>query len=715
MKLHDPIAEHFRLTKTHTNALKKLGLETVEDLLLHFPARYDSVSDVKPIANLGIGETVVIYGRLTKLQAKKLWKSRRPATEGYVEDATGKLKIIWFAQPYIAKMHPEGSYVKLTGKITGNEKSKYLASPKVEPAIEPESTEILTEQKSDGAIHPVYPEVRGITSRWFYHAVQRIFEHGVLESIAEPLPKTILEEYNLPLRDAAFQFIHTPKKESDAVAARKRFAFEEVLYIQIAQQMRRRSYEKKLAHAANLDLEKVQEFIDRFPFDPTNAQTDAINTILQDISEDHPMTRLLEGDVGSGKTAVAAATVYAVATTRPGKQDYGNLQTAYMVPTEILAKQQFENFITFFEHLPIQIGLITSSGCKKFPSKVDPTQATDISRAQLLKWVANGEIPILIGTHSLIQKTVQFENLAYVIIDEQHRFGTIQRKSLVRKDDVVPHLLSMTATPIPRTLALTIYGDLDLTLLNEMPRGRKPIITKAVSPKGRVGIYEEIRKELESGRQAYVICPRIDEPDPNKALAIQAKSVKEECTRLSKDVFPEFNVEVLHGKMKPSEKEETMKRFEDGEIDILVATSVVEVGVNVPNATVIIIEGADRFGLAQLHQLRGRVIRSNHQAYCYVFAESQGPQTKARLKALTTAKNGFELAEEDLKIRGPGELAGRGQSGITDIGMEAIRNLKMVEAARDQASNILEKDPELKKLSHVKHIVETKAKHLHFE
>jgi ATP-dependent DNA helicase RecG len=360
--------------------------------------------------------------------------------------------------------------------------------------------------------------------------------------------------------------------------------------------------------------------------------------------------------------------------------------------------------------MPINIGLITSSGCKKFPSKVDPTKATDVSRAQLLKWVKNGEIPILIGTHSLIQKTVEFENLAYVIIDEQHRFGTMQRKSLTRKDDIMPHLLSMTATPIPRTLALTIYGDLDLTLLDEMPSGRKPIITEVVMPDDRSKTYENIRKELKTGRQLYVICPRIDEPDPKKSMALNVKSVTKESEELRTKIFPEYEVDILHSKMKPKEKEEIMKGFEDNDTQILVATSVVEVGVNVPNATTIIIEGAERFGLAQLHQLRGRVIRSNHQAYCHVFAETKSQKTKDRLKALKTAKNGFELAEHDLNLRGSGELYGRHQSGISDIAMEAIKNPKMVEAARNEAKIFKLKENPL-----VQKRVKEKEIDLHFE
>ena len=329
--------------------------------------------------------------------------------------------------------------------------------------------------------------------------------------------------------------------------------------------------------------------------------------------------------------------------------------------------------------------------------------------------MANGEVPTLIGTHTLIQKSVTWKHLAFVVIDEQHRFGTNQRQKLTVKDSVAPHLLSMTATPIPRTLALTIYGDLDLTLLDQMPHGRKLIITKIILPSERNKTYEEIRKELHTGRQLYVICPRINEPDPTKELAIIAKSVTLEAERLKKEVFTEFSVAILHSKMTPAEKEKVMSDFVAHKTDILVATSVVEVGVNVPNATMIVIEGAERFGLSQLHQLRGRVIRSNHQAYCYVFTESKSDKTKDRLKALTTAKNGFELAEFDLAQRGAGELYGQKQWGISDLAMEAIKNIKMVEAARTEAIRIIEEDCEFNKYPLIKDYLKNQTEKIHFE
>lgn len=719
MAPHDPLEQHFRLTHLQKCALKELHIATLEDLLLHFPFRYENIQDVKRISDLRYADSAVVYARLEKLKTRKAWKSRRPIAEGDAIDESGKIHVLWFNQPYIAKMIPEGAPVKLTGKVAGTEKKIYLANPQVE-RLEGVPTDLYetlfsSDGEDNGSLFPIYAESQGVTSRWFYHALDRVFKSGLHQTFEDPLPEELRNRYSLPTLSSALLWIHKPRKEEESVAARKRFAFEEIFYIQIAKQRDRASRDAKPTFKIDIDPNLIESFIERFPFKPTGAQRRAIDEVLEDFKRTHAMSRLLEGDVGSGKTAVAATTTYAVTMTPPHNQSFGRLQTAYMVPTEILAKQHFESFIKYFAHLPINIGLITSSGCRKFPSKVDPTEATDISRTQLLKWVANGEIPILIGTHALIQDKVTFKNLAYVIIDEQHRFGTGQRSKLVRKDNVMPHLLSMTATPIPRTLALTIYGDLDLTVLDEMPEGRKPIETKIVFEKDRRGAYEKMREEIKAGRQVYVICPRIDEPDPEKMLAVQAKSVKEEAARLKKEVFPEFEVGILHGKMTPKEKDETMDRFLDNDIHILVATSVIEVGVNVPNATVIFIEGAERFGLAQLHQLRGRVIRSNHQAYCFVCATTRGPKTIERLKALSEAKSGFELAEFDLKIRGAGELYGYNQSGLTDIGMEALKNLKMVEAARHEAAEIVKTDPELNSFPLIQKRVESKTSKLHFE
>ena len=772
MHPRDTLTAHFRIDAVHQKALKRLGIATVGDLLYHLPARYEDISDIQAVAGLEKGQEVVVYGQLGGLKSRKAWRSKKPIAEGWIEDGSARIKIMWFNQPYLAKMYTDGMYVKAAGKVTGSEGKLYIANPEVErldalPIDRHDSIFKDSDQEADDTIYPVYRETKGVTSKWFYHTVLKCFEREVLEHVLDPIPEEILKRYKLPTLNTALVWIHSPKKAGDAESARKRFAFEEVFYIQVQKALERAAVSAASTYSFATSDEHVNAFTDRFPFDLTTAQKKSIAAILKDFNGNHAMSRLLEGDVGSGKTAVAATTAYAVATSRPpeglklssaplarhksahlmdssrrgesGERDvedygdrdteapqrrnvpkladleFGNLQVAYMAPTEILAKQHFESFIEYFKHLPIQIGLITGGGCMKFPSKTNPEEPTKISKAQLLKWVKNGEIPILIGTHALIYKSVEFKHLAYVIIDEQHRFGTSQRKALAKKDARIPHLLSMTATPIPRTLALTIYGDLDLTLLDEMPAGRKPVVTKVIGPGQEKAMYAHVQEELDAGRQAYVICPRIDEPDPDKATALRLKSVKAEAERLKKNVFKKARIEVLHGKMKPAEKDKVMQQFLDQEIDILVATSVVEVGVNVPNATNIIIEGAERFGLSQLHQLRGRVIRGTHQPYCFAVTDSKSDKTKERLKALTTAKNGFELAEHDLQFRGSGELYGQKQSGLTDLGMEAIKNLKLVEAARDEAYGLVASDPNLVDHPLIAHKVTHISESLHME
>ena len=878
MKLEDRLEESFRLNDLQKKGLKKLGLFSISDLLGYFPARYGNTGEIHSISNLIPGERAVVFGKIKNLDTMKAFKKKIPMAKGIVEDTTGSIEVVWFNQPYIAKIIREGSLVKIDGVVSEKNGKLHISNPAIEevPKISISSKESLFgEDGPELTMYPVYPETRGVTSLWIYHSIQKIFKSGILEQIIDPIPENILKKYSLPSLKSALVWIHAPQNENDQTAARKRFAFQEIFFIQISKMQERKRGEKNEAYKIDPDPEEIKKFISRFPFPLTSAQEKALGDIFSDLKKGRPMSRLLEGDVGSGKTAVAASAVYAATITEPKGQNYGTLQSAYMAPTEILARQHFYSFIKYFSHLPINIALITGSGCEKFPSKLYADRMrtrrgqnaegilpwTSIPRSQLLKWVASGEISILIGTHALIQKSVKFKNLGLVIIDEQHRFGTSQRQALARRKDAeqtqndaekidpllykdltyrirdvlfrvkkelgsghkeiiyqkalaeelkvsnlkfsqevripikyktkevgiyipdfvvenkiivelkalpfiganekkqiwsylkgseyrlallvnfgpkeltvnriiydiartsasvprssasIPHLLSMTATPIPRTLALTLYGDLDLTLLDEMPAGRKKVETEIVLPNEREIIYEKIKKELEAGRQAYVICPRINEPDPDKEKAVNAKSVKEEAKRLKKDVFKKYSIGIMHSKMKPAEKESVMKDFEDHKIDILVSTSVVEVGVNVPNATVIIIEGAERFGLSQLHQFRGRVIRSNHQAYCYVFAQTKSDKTIDRLKALKTAKNGFELSEMDLKLRGAGELYGNKQWGLTDIAMDALKNIKMVEAARNEAEAIIKSDLELTSYPLLKKKIETK-KEIHFE
>lgn len=412
------------------------------------------------------------------------------------------------------------------------------------------------------------------------------------------------------------------------------------------------------------------------------------------------MARLLEGDVGSGKTVVAASAALAVA-----KSGY---QVAFMAPTEILARQHFEEFTRRLQPFRLPIGMLVSAEAKKFPSKVNPKEATHISKKQLLDWVAGGEIKILVGTHALIQDKVQFKNLGFVVVDEQHRFGTEQRHRMLTKNKnkkPLPHFLSMTATPIPRTLALTLYGNLDLSVIDQMPPGRKPTKTRIVPPKERTQTYAFIEREIARGGQAFVVCPRIEEKKDDGSTKKRktrvsfdwsdVKSVKAEYKKLKEEIFPERSVGMIHGKITPKEKEKTMQEFRDKKIDILVSTSVIEVGVDIPNASIMMIEGGERFGLAQLHQLRGRVGRRGQESFCFVFTTEESHTEMRRLKALESVHSGFELAEYDLAFRGPGDLAGRKQWGLSDVAMDALKNMKMVEAAHNEAERLIKEDLEL--------------------
>lgn len=697
----DPIEKHFtRLKPEQKRALGKLGIRTIRDLLYHFPSRYEHSGPSATIAGVAPGAQVTLYGTIRKPEAKKSWKSRRPMGQAILEDASGKITLMWFNQPYIAKSLADGMVVKVSGTVTGSAGKPYIANPEIDRSpINPEEAHdslFAVGESGEAALYPIYPESQGVSSLWFLHALRRVFESHVHESIEDPLPAAILARYKLPTLAAALVYVHAPRHVEAAQATKKRFAFEEIFALQLALAKRRKEAQEEHALPVAVDRKALESFVASFPFPATLGQQSAIEAILQDFERSYPMLRLLEGDVGSGKTAVAAATAYLVATSIPPARIAGTLQVAYLCPTEILAKQHFSTFVSYFRDHPIPIGLITGNECRVFPSRVRYEESAKLTKSTFRKRVADGLIPIVIGTHAIVEKSLVFKHLAYAIVDEQHRFGTAHRRRLVTKGAITPHLLSMTATPIPRTLALTIYGDLDLTLLEEMPAGRKRVITEIVAKGEREKAYERVREELAAGHQAYVICPRINEPDPSRELALQAKSVTAEAARLAKDVFPHVAIGTLHSKMTPPAKEEVMERFESGDIKILVATSVVEVGVNVPNATVILIEGAERFGLAQLHQLRGRVIRSTHQAYCFALPESAGQSTKNRMKAFKDAKNGFELAEYDLALRGAGELAGGHQWGISDIAMEALRNIKLVEAARTEAARLIDEDPELR-------------------
>ncbi|MDO8523002.1 MAG: ATP-dependent DNA helicase RecG [bacterium] len=688
MDLATPLEQIFtKLQPRQKSALKHLGLKTAEDLLRHFPYRYENPADLVRISEVITGEKVRIWGRVQKIDFEKTWKKKMNIAYATAEDATGRIKMVWFRQPYIARMLPVGSCAIFSGTVAVRKDEYYIANPLYD--IVPCSVVPSFSKEDSSRLQPLYSSSAGISSLWISKAVAKIL---ALIKADEFLPAEIIEKYHLPPLSSALRWAHIPKTEEHANAAKKRFAFEGVFLIQLMRASQKEEIKKKSGIKLSNIEEHCAEFLKLLPFELTGGQKRAIEEIVSDLKSGHPMNRLLEGDVGSGKTAVAACAAFIVAK--------NGLQAAYMAPTEILACQHFETFSKVLGKANIKIGLLTSGFSEKFPSKIAKEKSTHVSKTQLLKWVREGEFPILIGTHSLIEKKVEFKNLALAMVDEQHRFGVAQRGKLSDKGGTthkeigapMPHFLSMTATPIPRTLALTIYADLDLSVISEMPLGRVPIETKIVPPKDRNLAYEFIRTRLVAGEQAFVICPRIEpsEPSPDGFSQADMKSVKEEHKKLKEKIFPEFEIALMHGKLTPKEKDETMKNFRENKAQVLVSTSVVEVGVDVPNATIMMIEGAERFGLAQLHQFRGRVGRSDKKSYCFVLPSSYSADIFRRLKALTEAKTGFELAEYDLEFRGAGELSGRKQSGLSDIGMEALKNLKMVEAARAEAKTIIE-------------------------
>lgn len=722
MKPETPISKISNLSAEHEKSLHRLGIKTVRDLLYYFPVRYSNVGEITTLDNAEANNEITVYGVITKIQLTKGWKSKVPMAKATFKDISNTtIPIVWMNQPYMAKMFAEGDQVKLTGKISIGKSGKSFMNPHIEKTsyLPVDVSDSLFENTDDAKNvgFPVYRETRGITSKWIYHALKKIIAQNVHAMIPDPLPEYLLKKFHLPDLKTAIVWMHMPEKKEHADAAQKRFAFQEIFLIHVQKVYERQQYRELFSFKLNVPKSDVDDFINTFPFKPTTGQMDALYHIFRDIESDEPMSRLIEGDVGSGKTFIAAVASYATIMNRPAGQSFGNLQVAYMAPTEVLAVQLFENFIEYFKNTGISIGLVTGSGCRKFPTKVASSQKpwTEISKTQLTKWIKSGEIAITVGTHALISKSIDFHDLGLVIIDEQHRFGTKQRMKLAKKDGHAPHYLSMTATPIPRTLALTIYGDLDISVLDTMPSGRKPVITELVSPDKRDSSYERMRTELESGRQAYVICPRISDPDPDEEQKLQLRSVTAEAKRLQEKIFPDYTIGIMHSKMTKQKKEEVMQEFANHEIDILVSTSVIEVGVNVPNASVMIIEGAERFGLSQLHQLRGRVMRSSHQPYCFLFTESMGDITEKRLKSFLEAKNGFELAEMDLNLRGAGDLLGAKQWGISDLAMHALRNIKLVEYAQQEAKSIIANDPGLTNHTQLKQVIEEMQKAPHLE
>ncbi|MBI2041855.1 MAG: ATP-dependent DNA helicase RecG [Candidatus Nealsonbacteria bacterium] len=676
MNLSTPVQQISGIGPVFQRKLKKLGIKTAEDLIFHFPHRYEDFSNITPIAKININGNCCIAGKILSIENSQTWKRKMTLTQAVIQDNSGAIKAIWFNQPYLLKVLKNGDNVYLLGKTSLGKEGLYLSNPVYEKI---------------GGISPVYPETEGLSSKWLRYIIKPILS-DLKNAIKEPLPEKIIKDHGLlPFQEAIWQ-IHFPDSLESAKKAKERFSFEELFFIELWVLRERAKLSQEKAVAIPINLEKLQTLVKSLPFKLTDAQRKSAWQILKDMEKPRPMNRLLEGDVGSGKTVVAALAILNAI-----KAGY---QAVLMAPTEILAKQHFKTVWDILKDFKMDVGLLTGK-TDQFYSKKLKNDSIEISRKKLLEKAAQGQIDLIIGTHALIQDKVKFNKLALVIVDEQHRFGVEQRAKLCKPCNLadngcphnlaIPHLLSMTATPIPRTLALTIYGDLDLSVIDQMPKGRKKIITKIISPEERKKTYDFIRNEVRSGRQAFVICPRIEEEGK-----LEIKSVKAEYEKLAKTVFPDLKVAMLHGKMPESEKEKIMRDFRNKKTDILVSTSVVEVGVDVPNATVMAIEGTDRFGLAQLHQFRGRVGRAQYQSYCFLFTDSPAKKTNPRLRAMITADNGFELAQKDLEIRGPGDFSGQRQWGIPDLIMDSLGNAALVSQTRNEAKEILTQDPFLK-------------------
>ncbi len=669
--------------------LQRLGIKTVNDLIWHFPFRYEDYSRVAPIGELEVGQSATVQGTVNQISTRRTWKKNLLITEAIIVDDTGGIKAVWFNQPYINNILREGGRYNFAGKVTGSKREIYLASPSYEPIDKLGRGET----KHTAGLIPIYPETRGLTSKGLRYLLKPILKS--LDPMEEFIPENILKENKFPEINLALKRMHFPLKIADAEFAKKRFAFEDLFLLQLNNLKLKSQLAEKQAIAIKVDENYLAKLMESLPFQLTNSQKESLREIAADLQKPHPMNRLLQGDVGSGKTVIAAIAAILSAN--------NNFQTAFMAPTEVLAGQHYRTITKIFSDFSGGIALLTAN---KSEIAYGGNLESKMTKAKLLKEISGGKVKIIIGTHAVIQKSVKFQNLALAIVDEQHRFGVAQRAALASQNfsesNLLPHFLSMSATPIPRTLSLTVFGDLDLSTITELPAGRKEIITKVVAPENRKKAYDFIREQIKKGRQVFVICPRIEPGavkegeilSEAKKKALELKSVKEEFEKLSTKIFPELKVTMLHGKMKGKEKDQIMKDFQDQKCDILVSTSVIEVGVDVPNATTMMIEGSERFGLAQLYQFRGRVGRGEHQSFCLLFTDSDSVAVQKRLQFLIAAKNGFELAEKDLMLRGPGQFLGESQAGLPDVAMDALKDIQLVKSARDAAKEIISNDPE---------------------
>ncbi|MTI79825.1 MAG: ATP-dependent DNA helicase RecG [Firmicutes bacterium] len=661
--LNKPIQYVKGVGPKRANTLKKINIFTVGELLYHFPREFEDRTSICSANALEHGQTATVLGKVVHAREIKP-RPKMTIIKLTIDDGHGVFSAVWFNQRYIVKQYPPGTTLLVTGKVDKSYRGEtQLHVNDCEMVRKPDQA------KRGGRIVPIYPLTEGISQKYIRVVMENALKEA--ELLDEFIPEAILTKYRLPGLKQAIKFIHQPQSDDDIKQAQRRFIFEELFLLQLAlvkRKSRTKIYLKN--HKYNCgDGENVKRLLALLPFKPTTDQEKVWQEIRQDLESPYPMNRLLEGDVGSGKTLVSAMML--------AKAVDSGLQGALMAPTEILSEQHYLGLTKWLEPLGINIALLTSSIKKS-------------QREKILQDIQQGKIDVVIGTHALIQDTINFKQLGAMVVDEQHRFGVKQRLALQSKGNQ-PDVLVMTATPIPRTLSLTVYGDLDISIIYTLPPGRKPVRTYHVTERAINDVYRLIHKEVKKGRQAYIVCPLVEE---SETLDVQA--AVDLAEQLSKKVLTDLQVGLLHGRMKAEDKENVMGSFRSGSIDVMVSTTVIEVGVDVPNATVMVILDANRFGLAQLHQLRGRVGRGENQSFCILVADPKNEEGKQRMTAMVNSTDGFTLAEEDLRLRGPGEFFGVRQSGLPEFKMaNIIRDRRAMECARQEAEAIMEGDPKL--------------------
>jgi ATP-dependent DNA helicase RecG len=648
----------------HAQTLGQLGMNTLGDMLYYFPRRYEDYSQLKPIKNLWVNEQVTVIGTVQSVSTRPIKGGKVQIVEVVITDGTGALRLSWFNQPWIANRMKTGDNVAVSGKLDQYLGRLVMNNPDVEP--------VEAEHLHTNRIVPVYPLTAKVTQKWLRGLMNQVVNYWA-PNLVDHLPESIRNSAGLSALGCAIGQAHFPDSQDDLKKARARLAFDEIFFLQMGVLGQKRDWQSVTARRFETSDEWLGARLTGLPFTLTSAQSRAVDEIRRDLAAGRPMNRLLQGDVGSGKTVVAALAAAVV--------NQSGAQAAIMAPTSILADQHYRSFSNLLAGTNVRLLVGDTSEAEK---------------AEIREGLANGTIKVIVGTHALIQDPVTFADLQLVVIDEQHRFG-VEQRAAIRNKGATPHLLVMTATPIPRSLALTLYGDLDLSVMDEMPAGRQPIETFVLRPQERERAYSLLRSQVKDGRQAFIIYPLIEESEKLDTL----KAATEEHEKLSKEIFPDLKLGLLHGRMKPDEKDRVMADFRDKKYDMLVSTTVVEVGVDVPNATVMLVEGANHFGLAQLHQLRGRVGRGAAQSYCLLIPDHEDAVENERLQAMAETNDGFILADRDLQQRGPGEFLGTRQAGFASgLRMASITDITLIEKARTQAQSLFEKDPNLEQPEH---------------